>query len=295
MTGIYNELLKNAIKWAVEKEDLTSLMLGGSQAYKDERAKDSWSDLDLAFCSSDPGFYYHNPGTLREIYPIKLFFQTDFFGIKELPVFRVQFENHLEADISIYSEEMLAPEFPQNSPENLPFRILFMAHSGCKVLIDKKGKLQKWLDYILTIPLPEVKPIKENELNERLKEFSVSLIHTCKKLKRGDRFYVYRETASYLWDQLENLILLYLEAKQGRIMLPKDNLKNFHIWGKDPLLKGIEVLFPSSETISLWSSLYAMLDYMERINQAMAEQAGFQLNREILKFTREELDYFHSS
>jgi len=248
MKESYEKLLEKFKKWGMEKDDIRAINIAGSYAYFDRRTYDQWSDIDLAIYSNNPRSYRNNTEWLNHIHSTEIIFETDFFGNKDLPVLRVQFINHLEADIGILPIEML-------NIEETTEDVLKIIHMGTKILIDKDGLLKNAIDRYLKTPLPQVMSNTKQQMESLLNEFAIGIIHSSKKIARGDIYFAYFDMTSYLAEMINNFIFLYHEMKYGRIKILHDNLKNYKYWSDEFIQKGLVDLYPSCNKASLWKSM----------------------------------------
>lgn len=241
----YDEILKRFVEFAERRQDIRFVMIVGSRAREDSPA-DEWSDLDLAFATSNPAEYISGDDWLSELdeYILTFLEHTSDGSLVER---RVLFEGGFDVDFVPIPLEVLR--------HGLPSEAIGTIRRGWKVIVDKDS-LKPLVESAEDVPLkPESRP-EPNDFQQTANDFLYHVVWTAKKLRRGELW-----TAKQCCDGYLKWRLLKMIEWHAKWVRSDQNLDVWHsgrfldTWADSRVLRGLADSFAHYDIHEVWAAL----------------------------------------
>ncbi len=128
------EFINNLKEWAITNKEVESILLVGSYARNEATPE---SDIDLVIIVKNQKLFLENYNWIRLFGKVKEISFEDWGRVQSIRVF---YDNYYEVEFGI--AESIWTEIPV---EQETYRIV---NDGCKIVIDKSGKLQLLIDEV---------------------------------------------------------------------------------------------------------------------------------------------------
>ena len=263
----YERLIEKIIKWAKDRDDISTVIIVGSRARTNTTA-DKWSDLDLVILVSDPDYYINNTDWINYIdnYWITFIEETAVGGGEER---RVLFEGGLDVDFAIFSVDII-DEFSTSS------EIQSVLKRGHKVLLDKDdlfgnmvGNLTVGTDNSvseITSSLPSSK-----EFNNLVNDFWYHSVWSTKKILRGELWTAITCIDGYMKDKLLNLIEWQAQVKNGKDYDTWHGGRLLEEWTEEKVLNDLKDCFAHYEKEDMKQALLKTMNLFRRVAEEVAD------------------------
>jgi aminoglycoside 6-adenylyltransferase len=282
------QLEERFVAWAQTRPDIRAAIVVGSQARVDHPA-DEWSDLDVAFTTTDPQRYLSTTDWLEDIAPTWVTY-PDPGGV----VRHVLFEGGLDAGIAVLGNNTIkqavrflpllerSPILFRLLPKGLAQQIRQNIESaanyyrrGARVILDKDGLAAKFLSLFPAESQPQGPPTQA-EFHEAIQEFWFLAVWTTKHLRRGELWFAKTEGCD---GGMKSLLLRMLEwrarATHGWDYDTWERGRFLEEWTDPAVLQALKKAFARYENDDVRRALLATMDMFRLVAIETAERLSY--------------------
>ena len=194
----YDELMKRLLAVCEAQPEIKAVIIVGSQAREISKA-DEYSDLDLIIACSEPQILLYENNIIGELgKPVYSFVEDTFAGEKER---RILFENSLDVDMIVMTEERLIQLIRSNVATELMNHGFLLYYDGCGIseYIDKSSVVAKRHYTVLS----------EEQFRNLANDFFFHTVWAEKKIRRGELWTAIMCVNGYLKSKLLIVIEMY--------------------------------------------------------------------------------------
>jgi aminoglycoside 6-adenylyltransferase len=282
------QLEERFVAWAQTRPDIRAAIVVGSWARVDHPA-DEWSDLDVAFTTTDPQRYLSNTDWLEDIAPTWVTY-PDPGGV----VRHVLFEGGLDAGVAVLANNtvkqavrvvpllrrvpMLLRLLPKGLSQQISRDIASAAEyyrRGVRVILDKDGLATRFLSLFPADSQPHAPPTEADFL-EVVCEFWFLAAWTAKHVRRGELWFAKTEGCD---GQMKSLLLRMLEwqarATHGWDYDTWERGRFLEEWADPPVLRALKTAFGRYGDDDVRRALLATMDLFRSVAVDTAERLGY--------------------
>jgi aminoglycoside 6-adenylyltransferase len=278
----WEELEGRLVDWATARDDVRTLIVVGSRARPEEA--DEWSDLDVAFATTDRRAYLGGVDWLDEIGEVWLAY-VDPLGTTR----HVLFAGGLDAGITPLSHRVvqLLPRALQLCARR-PYELLpallrgpldrrldvFGSYTrrGVRVLVDKDGAGAKALA-ALPVAADGPGPPGPARFRAAVHELFFLAVWSAKHLRRGERWAAARLGVD---GRMKGVLLEMVEWHARACGRPgvSPGGRRLEDWADPALLQELRGTFAHYDEDDLWRATFATIDLFRRLAKETAERLG---------------------
>lgn len=281
----YETILDRFLDWAEGREDIQAVLLLGSRA-REDRPADAWSDLDLLVFATNPDRY------LRDVEWVECLGDPWLTFVEPMPRSpgqerRVLFAGGLDVDFAFITPEVAAEMAAALDEGELPADVAEVFRRGIRVLLDRKGDLEAFVERASRAVSLSWKPPDERTYRETVHDFLYHAVWTTKKLRRGELW-----TAKFSLDgYMKALPLRRMVEWHARVVQGADTDTWFQgrfleEWADPRIVAGLRRAFARYETQDMVAALRRNLDLFRWVAREVGEGLGYDYPEEAEERTR---------
>lgn len=260
------------VAWATDQPDILSLAVVGSQARpQTARPADAWSDLDLLFFVDDPDHYLGQTEWLTAIAKPRITF-TEPTALQIGRERRVIFDGGCEVDFVFLPAHFLDALLTQPDRAALLAEVAPVLQRGCRILLDRDGRLSRVLALVQAIPLERPPLPTASELDELIQDFWYHTVWTARKLRRGELWVAHRSCDGHLKRLLLRLLEVHAQAIRGVDTWHAGRFLNQ--WADPRALAALPDTFARYDETAVWHALFATMRLFRWLAEETAAQLG---------------------
>jgi aminoglycoside 6-adenylyltransferase len=274
------DLIERFMTWALDRADVRSALIVGSQARAD-RPADNMSDLDLAVIVTDPTIYLSDMTWLRRFgEPCLTFIESTAVGnFRER---RVLFRDGRDVDFSL----LPAAAVRQMLEQQVPAEIADVLCRGFRILVDKDGLAERLTDRTRWAGKPQILPT-ESTWTETSHDFLYHVVLAARKAKRGELWIAKSTCDCYLKNRILCLVEWYAKSKSDRDTWHKGRF--LEQWAGPEVLQVLPDTFASYTLADVQRALLANLRFYERFGREVAHALGYGFPDEAFSFATDQV------
>ena len=294
VSGHYQKWIDQFVAWAKPRKDIRAAIIIGSQAKKDHRHTDDWSDLDIVIITSKPGLYTKGNSWMREIASMWAGLvdtsevwsgvaAASGFSVYEgglivdsviLPKFRAQL-----AILCIQLLKLYPGAWRQIDNPVIEFcnELTEFFRRGTIVLFDKDGLTQKLNKISGSIPQYSPPPPSAAKFRNHVGNFWVDPPRTVANLQRGELIWAMR-TFIPMTRQLYQLAEWHARAIHGWDDGQHYPPKLIEKWAALFIVDTFPQIYPRYDYDEMWRALLALMNLYRQLTVETAGLLGYEID-----------------
>lgn len=260
----YDELLKRLLAVCEAQPEIKAVIIVGSQAREISKA-DEYSDLDLIIACSEPQILLYENNIIGKLgKPVYSFVEDTFAGEKER---RILFENSLDVDMIVMTEDKLAQLIKSHVADDLMNR-------GFSVYYDNCG-ISDYIDRASIITQRRYTALSEESFRNLTNDFMFHTVWAEKKIRRRELWTAIMCVNGYLKSKLLIIMEMYEHCVHGESYDTWHCGRMAEQWAEEFITEKLKNCFARYDTDELFSALTATKELFVALSKMCAKAYGY--------------------
>lgn len=260
----YDELMKRLLAVCESQPEIKAVIIVGSQAREISKA-DEYSDLDLIIACSEPQILLYENNIIGKLgKPVYSFVEDTIAGEKER---RILFENSLDVDMIVMTEDKLAQLIKSHVADDLMNRGFSVCYDNCGI--------SDYIDRSSIIAQRHYTALSEEEFKNLTNDFMFHTVWAEKKIRRGELWTAIMCVNGYLKTKLIIVIEMYEHCVHGTAYDTWHNGRMAEQWAEPFIVDKLSDCFSRYDADDLLYALTATRELFLTLAKECASAYGY--------------------